>query len=314
MRVVISAEVGSSTSTGWASDGRTLLDPKGGFVLVMHRDEKLHEAILRFDGRDRGRLIIALKKAICATFGASEWKELAYLTGTEEYVRGHSRLLRSLHWGDDDYPSHVLDAVEHILNVDPGNLAILLDYGEVGSWLRENAPDAHRLVSGLEPAGLEHAEQEAGAGRDFDIAAEIRRIRESVDEDPALALGSTKELLESVCKTVLGIHGSVAADDLPKLFRRVQDELDVHPDKVDDRMEGAKQMRRFMGSMSAMVTSVVELRNRYGTGHGRSRSPALEPEAARFAVSAGTALATYVMERYTKLKAAGRLVGRARTA
>lgn len=308
-------EAASSTSTGWASDGRTLLDPKGGLVLVMHRNEKLHEAILRFGGRDRGRLIIALKEAICATFGPSEWKELAYLTGTEEYVRGHSRLLRSLHWGDEDYPSHVLDAVEHILIVDPGNLAIVLDYGEVGAWLKENAPNAHRLVSGLEPAGLDGAERAAReGGGDFDVEAEIRRIRESVDDDPALALGSTKDLLESVCKTVLGIHGAIAADDLPKLFRRVQDELDVHPGKVDDRMEGAEQMRRFMGSMSATVTSVAELRNSYGTGHGRSRSPALEPEATRLAVSAGTAVAAYVMERYRKLNRSKQLEGRARTA
>lgn len=60
---------------------------------------------------ERRQQILALAKAIQATFSSSEWTEVGYLTATDQYIDGHPRLLRSLSWGDDDYKEHVLDTV-----------------------------------------------------------------------------------------------------------------------------------------------------------------------------------------------------------
>ncbi len=60
---------------------------------------------------ERRQRILALAKAIQATFASSEWVETGYLTSTDEYIDNHPRLLRSLFWGDEDYKGHVIDAV-----------------------------------------------------------------------------------------------------------------------------------------------------------------------------------------------------------
>jgi hypothetical protein len=51
-----------------------------------------------------------------------------------------------------------------------------------------------------------------------------------------------------------------------------------------------------------VVYSVNELRNLYGTGHGKSNAPGLDPASARLVVGAGTTLAAYLMDRYNALK------------
>ena len=67
---------------------------------------------------ERRQKILIFAKAMEAVFTASEWTEIGYLTGTDEWIDRHPRLLRSLSWGDGDYKGHVLDATAHILDKD----------------------------------------------------------------------------------------------------------------------------------------------------------------------------------------------------
>jgi len=52
---------------------------------------------------DRNKVVLALKRAIEATFDREKWMELGYLTHSIEIIETHPRLLRSLYWGDPDY-------------------------------------------------------------------------------------------------------------------------------------------------------------------------------------------------------------------
>lgn len=255
------------------------------------------------DPRRRNALIIALKRAMETTMDESKWKEIGYLTNTIEWIAGHPRLLRSLHWGDEDYASHVIDAIEHILDQDPANLQVLLDFDGIGEWMRTNAADVYAAfypVAHAAPAGIEHAEESSGG---FDVHQYIKRIREALDEDPALAIGSTKELLESVLKTILGLHGAeIGADDMPKLLKRAQAALGLDPKDVDVSVPGGEALRRLDGSIANIVVSVTELRNLYGTGHGKSNAPGIDPTTVRLVVGVGTELAAYLMARYESMK------------
>jgi AbiJ-like protein len=108
------------------------------------------------DNKKRNLVILGIKKAIHATFDESAWKELGYRTGTQDWIKSHGRLLRSLSWGDEDYEGHVLDAIEHILEADPANLDELLDTPSIAQWLKQNDPPALANVlgggGGVEPA------------------------------------------------------------------------------------------------------------------------------------------------------------------
>jgi len=57
------------------------------------------------------QVVLAVKRAIEATFSKGDWRELALVTDSDDVIRGHHRLLRSLEWGDNDYSGNVLRGV-----------------------------------------------------------------------------------------------------------------------------------------------------------------------------------------------------------
>lgn len=52
---------------------------------------------------EHGHRILSLKDRIVADFTRENWVELGLLTGFHNLINNHARLLRSLHWGDEDY-------------------------------------------------------------------------------------------------------------------------------------------------------------------------------------------------------------------
>ena len=98
------------------------------------------------DRKQRNLVVLAIQKAIDKTFNESDWKELGYRTGIDDWIERHPRLLRSLSWGDPDYGGHVLDAIEHVLEIDAANLDVLLAHPLIAKWLSENDPAALAAV------------------------------------------------------------------------------------------------------------------------------------------------------------------------
>lgn len=72
--------------------------------------------------------LLPLKDAIAANFTLENWLELGVVTDCLEIVKGHERLLRSLRFGDDDYPGAVLDVLIRVVGRDAGNLAFVERY------------------------------------------------------------------------------------------------------------------------------------------------------------------------------------------
>lgn len=254
--------------------------------------------------RHDGELFLALEAAIESTFDQADWTRVGYETGTNEWINRHPRLLRSLSWGDDDYPTQVFAALEYLRDQDQDNLDKLLEVPKVEEWIKDNRPKAFAKYYGdnLLEETVSGAEQ---AGRGFDIRDHIRRIREAQETDPALALGSTKEMLESVFKEILGLYGSKSTgEDFPGLWKKVQDALGLSPGTVSAGEEGADARRRLLQGLSQIAVSVNELRNLYGTGHGKARATPFDEDSVYVAVNSGISLATYLMNRYERQGAA----------
>ena len=171
------------------------------------------------DPRRRNTLVLGLGRAMEAIFDESDWKELGYATDTTDYISSHPRLLRSMRWGDPDYKGHILDTIEVILKRDPANLQVLLGFRGIEDWLKKNEPSMHSEVYAPSIPTVETVADVERLADEFDIGKYTQRIRSSLDEDPALAIGSTKELIESVLKTILGLHGAKIGDeDMPILL------------------------------------------------------------------------------------------------
>ena len=50
-----------------------------------------------------GKKILALKEKIYENFTHSDWQEVGLITDCSDLIDQHSRLLRSLSFGDEDY-------------------------------------------------------------------------------------------------------------------------------------------------------------------------------------------------------------------
>jgi hypothetical protein len=100
---------------------------------------------------------------------------------------------------------------------------------------------------------------------------EIERLEDAVAIDPALAIGTAKELIETCCKTILSkrnVEFSKSAD-LPELTKLVAKELQLVPDGISDAAKGAETIRLILRNLSALTNDLAELRGLYRAGHGR---------------------------------------------
>jgi AbiJ N-terminal domain 5 len=75
-----------------------------------------------------GQRIIDLRARIVGNFSESDWHEVGLLTGGSRSIDGHSRLLRSLSWRDDDYDGNVLDVLKDIVSSNPSALPVIESY------------------------------------------------------------------------------------------------------------------------------------------------------------------------------------------
>lgn len=131
------------------------------------------------------------------------------------------------------------------------------------------------------------------------IRAVLKRINKALPDDPALAIGSAKELIEATAKTVVAIRGQVANPkaDLPQLVYQAEVALCVHPQSVADGVDGAPEVRKVLGLLTSLTDKVAELRNRYGTGHGVIALPdGLRPRHGRLAVATANAWCIFMLD------------------
>lgn len=250
------------------------------------------------DSRQRTKIVLAIKRCIAYKFTASDWDELSYITNGQEVINEHPRLLRSLSFGDDDYEGHIFEVIELLIDRDPANLQNIVEYIELPSWLKEHRPnDFEDLYGHTQP--LLDATVAKAIDNSFDLNQHVGRIRRAIESDPELAVGSVKEMIESVLKFILEANGeAVGKEDLPQLLKRTQKVLDLDPNNVDPNVKGAEVVKRTLSNLGQVVTGIDELRNIYGTGHGRTKRTGISSRHARLVVNTGSALAVFLMETF----------------
>ncbi len=133
------------------------------------------------------------------------------------------------------------------------------------------------------------------------LAEQIRRIEQSVEIDPALAIGTAKELIETCCKTILAERKKSISGmpDIASLTKAVFKELKLVPEGVSENARGTKTIKILLSNLSTIAQGLAELRGLYGTGHGKeARAKGLTPRHAKLAVGAATTLATFLFETH----------------
>ena len=134
-----------------------------------------------------------------------------------------------------------------------------------------------------------------------ELHRQIDRMQGAVNDDPGLAIGTAKELIETTCKTILSERGKLVDDnwDIGDLMKETRKLLGLLPDNVPNAAKGADTIKRLLSNLATIAQGLGELRNLYGTGHGKHGSTkGLSQRHARLAVGAASTLATFLFETH----------------
>lgn len=131
------------------------------------------------------------------------------------------------------------------------------------------------------------------------VLRQITRMEAAIHEDPDLAIGTAKELVETCCKTILQERNIEFSDslDLSQLVKLTAKELALTPSDIPDQVKAVETIRRLLSNLASITQGMAELRNHYGTGHGKlAATKGLQSRHARLAVGAATTLAIFLIE------------------
>src|SRR5579883_1265725 len=131
--------------------------------------------------------------------------------------------------------------------------------------------EARRLLEGQHP-GLNAAQAVKVVLNDDYVHRQLSRLEKALNDDPELAIGTAKEFVETVCKTVLE-ERCVAFDpkqEFPKLVRQTLQTLALVPASIPDGAKAREAIKVLLSSLGSIADKMADVRNAYGTGHGKA--------------------------------------------
>ncbi|MDR1241284.1 MAG: abortive infection family protein [Deltaproteobacteria bacterium] len=137
------------------------------------------------------------------------------------------------------------------------------------------------------------------------ISKQISRMNDSIDNDPENAIGTAKEFIETICKTILSDYKKENIDklDFNELVKETRTVLDILPKNIDKEIKGSEAFKKILQAASSMIDGMGEIRNLYGTGHGKTASSkGLQPRHARLTVGIACTLGRFLFDCYERKK------------
>lgn len=137
------------------------------------------------------------------------------------------------------------------------------------------------------------------------VAQQITRMESAVSNDPELAIGTAKELIETCCNTILNNTQTPIPKNLnvPQLVKLTVKQLQLTPNDIPDAAKAADTIKRLLSNLATIAQGMAELRNSYGTGHGKTMNRnGLQARHAKLAVGAASTLAVFLIETHDERK------------
>lgn len=133
------------------------------------------------------------------------------------------------------------------------------------------------------------------------VSQQIDLMESSIEVAPHVSIGIAKELIETSCKSIFEDRNEVYDKDwdLSRLMKETTKLLKLIPSDIPNETKAAKSIKQILGSLSSVVQGIAEVRNEYGSGHGKNvRFKGLQPRHAKLAVGAASTLAVYLLETH----------------
>lgn len=133
------------------------------------------------------------------------------------------------------------------------------------------------------------------------VVKQINIMETAIENSPELAIGTAKELIETICQTILSERTvEINKDwDLLQLLKQTTKLLNLTPEGISDEAKAAKSIKSILGSLTTVVQGIGELRNQYGSGHGKKATfKGLTSRHAKLSVGAASTLAIFLLETH----------------
>lgn len=132
------------------------------------------------------------------------------------------------------------------------------------------------------------------------VLSKVNLMKSMVKTNTDLALGSAKELLEIVCKSILSEKKISYTDDmtLSKLFKETINSVGIlESSSASNKEQADRSIRQILSGLNSVIQGVSELRNGYGSGHGKEASfKRLEPQYVEFVVSIVSNIVVFILQ------------------
>lgn len=223
------------------------------------------------------------------------------------------RRLGVLHAPDDVFLQFLSEMVHPLVRPDPHERDVFLEIfnrhlAQEGWEIAEvNRVGSHRVYGGRRlnpiPAGAVAEAKAVAETLGNYVAKQVTRMEAALSGDLELAIGTAKEFIETVCRTILkerGI-GLPKDDDLPALVKLTVKSLPVVPDGIDDKAKWEGTVVRLVNNLASSGQSLAELRNAFGTGHGKDAAhKGLDTHHARLIVHVATTVGVFLYETHER--------------
>lgn len=133
------------------------------------------------------------------------------------------------------------------------------------------------------------------------VSQQINLMESSIENSPHISIGLAKELIETCCKSIFEDRKEKYDKnwDLTKLMKETTKLLKLTPEDIPNEARAASSIKQILGSLCSVVQGIGEIRNEYGSGHGKDgKFKGLQPRHAKLAVGSASTLAIYLLETH----------------
>lgn len=97
------------------------------------------------DSYERKKVSV-ITRYILDAFSEGDWVALGQITGNLKIITDHPRLLRSLSFGDDDYPYCVAEVLGTIFDSDNTLIPEIIDHFDIDLWYQQKEPEKYLRI------------------------------------------------------------------------------------------------------------------------------------------------------------------------
>ncbi|MEY8736665.1 abortive infection family protein [Lactobacillus sp. AN1001] len=247
----------------------------------------------------------SIGEALCAKYGLSKGKSLvAYLNSDSSYENKFKLLSDLFHYYEENMEYEYNKNYEDDLYWGSGAIGYKEKYARIYQKCKSIMDRLEGSFSVIEKNANSLKEKFSSEY----MSQQIELMFSMQSTNPTNAIGMAKELIESCCKTILDdldITWS-KTDSVPQLTSKTLDALDLLPSSVQETDQGADAVRAVLGNLRAIPSKLAEIRNPFGSGHGKSASfQGLEERHAKLAVGSSITFVDFIWSTYESQKKLG---------